>query len=168
MKTNLSDEGAKRQIDERIQTSCRLLRQSADRSPSLLLCRSPSCLASQPLSTTSACGTGRKKSSGSAVGGVRRGELRRRRSAQEDVTTRSDTLRSLAQKDAHSGSDGGGGGDAEKRYLLERRSTLLSGSEKSDSTVQKESDMLTQTGDHRRSARRTQTLASTCHTGQSV
>lgn len=37
-------------------------------------------------------------------------------------------------------------------YLLERRSMLLSGSEKLESTVQKESDMLTltQTCDHRR------------------
>lgn len=33
-------------------------------------------------------------------------------------------------------------------YLLERRSMLLSGSEKLESTVQKESDMLMQTRNH--------------------
>lgn len=35
-------------------------------------------------------------------------------------------------------------------YLLERRSMLLSGREKSDSSVQKESDMLTARRHHRR------------------
>lgn len=49
---------------------------------------------------------------------------------------------------------------------------LLSGSEKLESTVQKESDMLTKRRHHRcdtaaEDAARKQTLASTCHTGQS-